>query len=96
MKRRRLADKDGNVTIPIEIRNALRLQEETLVQFELLSENTVLLRRMEVNEPVDSPAEMPSIKELLDSMTESQRSAAQCYLAILCSANGKNGEKNCL
>ena len=84
------------MTIPYDIRWCAGLVSNTVVSFELVSEGAVLVRSERLKDQEDVPAEMPSLKELLEGLTESQRSAAQCYLAILCSANGKNEGKNCL
>ena len=88
--------KGGCVTIPIEMRLSAGLVPHALVSFEQVAPNAVLVRREQLKDQEDAPAEMPSLKELLEGLTDSQRSAAQCYLAILCSANGKNEGKNCL
>jgi bifunctional DNA-binding transcriptional regulator/antitoxin component of YhaV-PrlF toxin-antitoxin module len=96
MKVYRIIGNEGRVTIPYDIRRCAGLVSNTVVSFELVSEGAVLVRSERLRDQEDAPAEMPSIKELLDSMTESQRSAAQCYLAVLCTANGKNKGKNCL
>mgnify|MGYP000010191148 FL=1 len=96
MKVYRIIGNEGRVTIPHDIRRCAGLVSNTVVSFELVSEGAVLVRSEHLRDQEEPPAEMPSLKELLEGLTDSQRSAAQCYLAILCSANGKNEGKNCL
>lgn len=52
--------------------------------------DTVLVRREHLQEQSTPQTEMPSLKELLESLTESQQRAARCYLSILCADGGKN------
>lgn len=86
--------KEGRVTIPIEMRLSAGLVPYAFASFEMVSENAVLVRREELKDQADAPAEMPSLKDLLEGLTESQRAAAQCYLSILCFADGKYGGKD--
>lgn len=88
----RIIGNEGRVTIPHQIRLCAGLLSNTVVSFELVSEDAVLVRREQLKNQAESQTEMPSLKELLEGLTESQRSAAQCYLAILCSANGNEGK----
>ena len=88
----RIIGNEGRVTIPHQMRLCAGLLSNTVVSFELVSEDAVLVRREQLKKQVESQTEMPSLKELLEGLTESQRSAAQCYLAILCSANGNEGK----
>lgn len=88
----RIIGNEGRVTIPHQMRLCAGLLSNTVVSFELVSEDAVLVRREQLKNQVESQTEMPSLKELLEGLTESQRSAAQCYLAILCSANGNEGK----
>ena len=96
MKVYRIIGNEGRVTIPQDIRQCAGLVSNTVVSFELVSEGAVLVRSEQLVEQESLPGEMPSIRELLESLTDSQRSAAQCYLTILCSANGKKEGKTCL
>ena len=88
----RIIGNEGRVTIPHQMRLCAGLLSNTVVSFELVSEDAVLVRREQLKNQAESQTEMPSLKELLEGLTESQRSAAQCYLAILCSANGNEGK----
>lgn len=88
MKLYRIIGKEGRVTIPCTLRACVGFEPNDVVSFEQISPDTVLVRREKIREPGGNHQEMPSIKELLKSLTESQRKAAQCYLAILASAEG--------
>lgn len=88
----RIIGNEGRVTIPHQMRLCAGLLSNTVVSFELVSGDAVLVRREQLKNQAESQTEMPSLKELLEGLTDSQRSAAQCYLAILCSANGNEGK----
>ena len=96
MKIYRVIGKEGRVTIPCVLRACVGFRPNDVVSFEMISEDTVLVRREQlVEQPVSQP-EMPSLKELLESLTESQQRAARCYLSILCSAGEKNDGREVL
>ena len=88
----RIIGNEGRVTIPHQMRLCAGLTSNAVVSFELVSGDAVLVRREQLQDQREFQSEMPSLKELLEGLTESQRSAAQCYLAILCSANGNEGK----
>lgn len=88
MKLYRIIGKEGRVTIPCTLRACVGFESNDVVSFEQISPDTILVRREQVQNQEHTQKEMPSIKELLESLTESQRKAAQCYLAILASAEG--------
>ena len=92
MKLYRIIGKEGRVTIPCTLRACVGFESNDVVSFEQISPDTVLVRREKIREPGANHQEMPSIKELLESLTESQRRAAQCYLSILASAEGGNAQ----
>lgn len=94
MKVYRIIGNEGRVTIPHEMRLCAGLLSNTVVSFELVSQDAVLVRREQLAGKSEHCLEMPSLKQLLESLTEDQRSAAQCYLAILCSAEGYSGRKD--
>ena len=56
--------------------------DHTVVSFELVSEDTVVVRREQLKDQADAPTEMPSLRELLESLTPEQQEAARCYLAL--------------
>lgn len=92
MKIYRVIGNEGRVTIPCVLRACVGFEPNDVVSFEMISEDTVLVRREQlVEQPVSQP-EMPSLKELLESLTESQQRAARCYLSILCADGGKSKE----
>ena len=95
MKVYRIIGNEGRVTIPHEMRLCAGLLSNTVVSFELVSQDAVLVRREQLAGKTEHCVEMPSLKELLESLTDDQRSAAQCYLAILCSTDGYTGGKDC-
>ena len=95
MKVYRVIGNEGRVTIPHEMRLCAGLLSNTVVSFELVSQDAVLVRREQLAGKAEHCVEMPSLKELLESLTDDQRSAAQCYLAILCSTDGYTGGKEC-
>ena len=95
MKVYRIIGNEGRVTIPHEMRLCAGLLSNTVVSFELVSQDAVLVRREQLAGKAEYCVEMPSLKELLESLTDDQRSAAQCYLAILCSTDGYTGGKDC-
>ena len=95
MKVYRVIGNEGRVTIPHEMRLCAGLLSNTVVSFELVSQDAVLVRREQLAGKAEHCVEMPSLKELLESLTDDQRSAAQCYLAILCSTDGYTGGKDC-
>ena len=88
MKLYRIIGKEGRVTIPCTLRACVGFESNDVVSFEQISPDAVLVKREQIIQPGADRKEMPSIKELLESLTESQRKAAQCYLAILASAEG--------
>ena len=95
MKVYRIIGNEGRVTIPHEMRLCAGLLSNTVVSFELVSQDAVLVRREQLAGKAEHCVEMPSLKELLESLTDDQRSAAQCYLAILCSTDGYTAGKDC-
>ena len=78
----RIIGNEGRVTIPHQLRQCAGLVSHTVVSFELVSEDTVVVRREQLKDQADAPAEMPSLRELLESLTPEQQEAARCYLAI--------------
>lgn len=91
MKIFRVTGREGRVTIPCDLRTAVGMTSGAIVSFEMVSEDAILVRREQLKDQTEDRSEMPSLKELLESLTDSQRSAAQCYLSILCA----NGSTNC-
>ena len=78
----RIIGNEGRVTIPHQLRQCAGLVSHTVVSFELVSEDTVVVRREQLKDQEDAPAEMPSLRELLESLTPEQQEAARCYLAL--------------
>ena len=90
MKIYRVIGNEGRVTIPCVLRACVGFEPNDVVSFEMISEDPVLVRREHLQEQSTPQTEMPSLKELLESLTESQQRAARCYLSILCADGGKN------
>ena len=88
MKLYRIIGKEGRVTIPCTLRACVGFESNDVVSFEQISPDTILVRRERVQNQKPVQKEMPSLKELLESLSESQRNAARCYLSILASAEG--------
>ena len=78
----RIIGNEGRVTIPHQLRRCAGLVSHTVVSFELVSEDTVVVRREQLKDQADAPTEMPSLRELLESLTPEQQEAARCYLAL--------------
>ena len=78
----RIIGNEGRVTIPHQLRQCAGLVSHTVVSFELVSEDTVVVRREQLKDQADAPTEMPSLRELLESLTPEQQEAARCYLAL--------------
>ena len=96
MKIFRVTGREGRVTIPCDLRTAAGMTPGAIVSFEMVSEDAILVRREQLKDQTEDRSEMPSLKELLESLTDSQRSAAQCYLSILCSSQGAHGGRDCV
>lgn len=84
MKVYRIIGNEGRVTIPHDIRRCAGLVSNTVVSFELVSEGAVLVRSERLKDQEDPPAEMPSLRELLEGLTPEQQEAARCYLTVYC------------
>ena len=80
----RIIGNEGRVTIPHQLRLCAGLVSNAVVSFELVSGDSVLVRREQLKEQEDAPAEMPSLWELLESLSPEQQEAARCYLAVYC------------
>lgn len=80
----RIIGNEGRVTIPYDMRMIAGLVPNTVVSFELVSEDAVLVRREQLKDQEEAPAEMPSLRELLESLSPEQQEAARCYLAVYC------------
>lgn len=78
----RIIGNEGRVTIPHQLRQCAGLVSHTVVSFELVSEDTVVVRREQLKDQADAPTEMPSLRELLESLSPEQQEAARCYLAL--------------
>ena len=80
----RIIGNEGRVTIPYDMRMIAGLVPNTVASFELVSEDAVLVRREQLKDQEEAPAEMPSLRELLESLSPEQQEAARRYLAVYC------------
>ena len=78
----RIIGNESRVPILHDLRKCAGLVSNTVVSFELVSGDTVLVRREQLKDQEDPPAEMPSLRELLESLTPKQQETTRCYLAI--------------
>ena len=93
MKLYRIIGREGRVTIPWPLRARVGFAPSDVVSFELVSEDAVLVRREQLRDQENAPAEMPSLRELLECLTPEQQEAARCYLSIQCSMGGPYSRK---
>ena len=93
MKLYRVLGREGKITIPHAMRQHIGFGESDIVSFELVSRDAVLVRRERIlsrdGVPVD--ADMPSLQDFLESLTEKEQYAALVHLSVLWAEhNGKN------
>ena len=93
MKLYRVLGREGKITIPHAMRQHIGFGESDIVSFELVSRDAVLVRRESLlnrdGVPVD--ADMPSLQDFLESLTEKEQYAALVHLSVLWAEhNGKN------
>ena len=92
MKLYRVLGREGKITIPHAMRQHIGFGESDIVSFELVSRDAVLVRRESLlnrdGVPVD--ADMPSLQDFLESLTEKEQYAALVHLSVLWAEhNGK-------
>ena len=93
MKLYRVLGREGKITIPHAMRQHIGFRDSDIVSFELVSRDAVLVRRESLlnrdGVPVD--ADMPSLQDFLESLTEKEQYAALVHLSVLWAEhNGKN------
>lgn len=85
MKLYRVLGREGKITIPYAMRQHIGFGESDIVSFELVSCDAVLVRRERIlsrdGVPVD--ADMPSLKDFLESLSEEEQYASLVHLSVL-------------
>ena len=93
MKLYRVLGREGKVTIPHAMRQHIGFRDSDIVSFELVSRDAVLVRRESLlnRDGVSIDADMPSLQDFLESLTEKEQYAALVHLSVLWAEhNGKN------
>lgn len=85
MKLYRVLGREGKITIPHAIRQHIGFGESDIVSFELVSRDAVLVRRENLlnRDGVPIDADMPSLKDFLESLSEEEQYAALVHLSVL-------------
>ena len=78
MKLYRVLGREGKITIPHAMRQHIGFRDSDIVSFELVSCDAVLVRRESLlnRDGVPIDAEMPSLQDFLESLTEKEQYAA--------------------
>ena len=93
MKLYRVLGREGKITIPHVMRQHIGFRDSDIVSFELVSRDAVLVRRESLlnRDGIPIDADMPSLKDFLESLTEKEQYAALVHLSVLWAEhNGKN------
>lgn len=93
MKLYRVLGREGKITIPHAMRQHIGFRDSDIVSFELVSRDAVLVRRESLlnRDGVPIDADMPSLQDFLESLTEKEQYAALVHLSVLWAEhNGKN------
>ena len=80
MKEYRILGRKGRITIPLCLRQKLGVQPGEVVSFEETKDNAILIRREKL--PA-APAAMPTLKEFLESLSDTEQYAAMVHLTTL-------------
>lgn len=85
MKLYRVLGREGKITIPHAMRQHIGFGESDIVSFELVSRDAVLVRRENLlnRDGVPIDADMPSLKDFLESLSEEEQYAALVHLSVL-------------
>lgn len=97
MKIFRIIGNEGRITIPYSIRQAVGFLPDDVVSFQLMEDDSVLVRRESTCEKEKTPGagRDASITAFLDSLDEKQRYSALVHLSVLWAQshdNPKRGE----
>lgn len=85
MKIFRIIGREGRITIPWAIRQKVNFQPDDVVSFQLMEDDSVLVRRESTCEEEKTPGvgRDASITAFLDSLDEKQRYSALVHLSVL-------------
>lgn len=93
MKLYRVLGREGKITIPHAMRQHIGFGESDIVSFELVSRDAVLVRRERIlsRDGVPIDADMPSLKDFLEGLSEEEQYASLVHLSVLwAEQHGKN------
>ncbi len=83
----RILGKKGRTTIPFNIRKELGFESKDILSYEVVDENTVVLKREKLCESVTKDCvysnENTSLEKFLDSLTPKQQRKACIYLNVI-------------
>ena len=85
MKLYRVLGREGKITIPHAMRQHIGFQDPDIVSFELISRDAVLVRRERIlsRDGVPIDADMPSLKDFLEGLSEEEQYASLVHLSVL-------------
>lgn len=85
MKLYRVLGREGKITIPLAMRQHIGFQDSDIVSFELISRDAVLVRRERIlsRDGVPIDADMPSLKDFLEGLSEEEQYASLVHLSVL-------------
>lgn len=85
MKLYRVLGREGKITIPHAMRQHIGFEESDIVSFELVTRDAVLVRRERLlnRDGVPIDADMPCLKDFLESLSEKEQYAALVHLSVL-------------
>ena len=85
MKLYRVLGREGKITIPYAMRQCIGFRDSDIVSFEQVSQDAVLVRRERILSrdgiPVD--ADMPSLQDFLEGLSEEEQYASMVHLSVL-------------
>lgn len=81
MKKYRIIGNEGRVTIPFVLRDGVGFRPGDVVSFEMTAPDTVVVKREKIQGCDCSREELPSLRELLDGLSEEEQKAALVYLS---------------
>jgi len=82
MKLYRIIGNQGRITIPFALRKCIGFQPDDVVSFEMISQDTVLVRREALHNMKEKPSEV-QLKEFLETLSPSQQYKALVHLSVL-------------
>lgn len=86
MKVYRVLGREGRITIPLAMRQAVGFQAEDVVSFELTASNAILVRREAIQgreKPARPISKQPELMVFLESLSRQEQYNALVYLSVL-------------